>query len=243
MAALPQFFIDTDFKEHTDLWLDEDTAKHIVQVLRMQLGQQLQLTNGKGFTAIAAIKTAEKKKCSVSVNIVTFHELRQPALHLCIGFTKNTSRNEWLLEKATELGVRSITPLVATRTEREHIRYDRWRNILVASIMQSQQHYLPTLHEATKLDAVIDRYAHVQQKFIAHCIADRERHPLSRLLKPGRETLIFIGPEGDFTEDEVNLCMRHGFVAASMGAQRLRTETAAITACAYFNLVNHYDEV
>lgn len=239
MAVLSQFFIDTDFKEHADLWLDEDTAKHVVQVLRMHTGQQLQLTNGKGFTAVATIKVAEKKKCSVAINAVTFHQLPQPALHLCVGFTKNTSRNEWLLEKATELGVRSITPLIATRTEREHIRYDRWRNILVASIMQSQQHYLPHLHEASTVQSVVDRYAHVQQKFIAHCIADHERRSLSELLKPGRETLIFIGPEGDFTEDEVNLCMRHGFVAVSMGAQRLRTETAAITACAYFNLVNH----
>jgi len=239
MAVLPQFFLDRDFKEHTEIGLDEDTAKHIVQVLRMQPGEQVQLTNGKGFTAVATIKDAAKKKCSVSLDAVTFHEQKQSTLHLCVAFTKNTSRNEWLLEKATELGVRSITPLMATRTEREHIRYDRWRNILVAAIMQSQQYYLPVLNEASTMDKVLKQYGHVSQKFIAHCIAAHQRQPLSEVLKPGTETLILIGPEGDFTEDEVDLCMRHGFVAVSMGAQRLRTETAAMTACAYFNLVNH----
>ncbi|OJW81930.1 MAG: hypothetical protein BGO69_15545 [Bacteroidetes bacterium 46-16] len=219
--------------------LDEDTARHVVQVLRMTAGAQLQLTDGKGHLATASIVSAGKKKCMVRLEVVDTYEAPATALHLCVAFTKNTSRNEWLLEKATELGVCSITPLLAARSERERIRYERWHNILVAALIQSQQYYLPVLHEAMAPAEAIMMHKGIAQKLVAHCIAGRERKPLGEMLKPAKDTVILIGPEGDFTEEEVNLCISAQYAAVSMGMQRLRTETAAMAACAYFNLINH----
>jgi 16S rRNA (uracil1498-N3)-methyltransferase len=158
-------------------------------------------------------------------------------LHLCVGFTKNNSRNEWLLEKATELGVASIIPIAVSRSEKTHVRSDRWQKILQSAILQSKQHYVPILSEITSLEKVLDRFNGSAQKFVAHCIDDKNKRPLAEMLKPTSDTVLLIGPEGDFTREEVNLCMKHGFTPVSLGTQRLRTETAAIAAVAFFNVV------
>lgn len=220
-----------------ELWLEEDTAKHVVQVLRMENGEQLRLTDGAGTLATATISNAQKKKCSVTLNEVQKFEPAATPFHLCVAFTKNTSRNEWLLEKATELGVTTIVPLIAARSERERFRHDRWQNILVSAMLQSQQYYLPELAEPAELPAVLKRFEAVKQKFIAHCISEEERTSISGSMAPHKETLIFIGPEGDFTSEEVALCMAQGCRPIVMGANRLRTETAAMAACAYFNMI------
>ena len=237
--ALAQFYHDALLKQGQEISLDEDTARHVVQVLRMVAGEQLQLTDGKGHVAITSIIQTEKKKCRLRVDAVTFHEAPAAGLHLCLGFTKNASRNEWLLEKATELGIKSITPLITTRTEREKLRYDRLKNILISALLQSQQYHLPMLHEAMSLKAALEYHKEAGQKLVGHCIDTLERKPLAGLLKPGKETVILIGPEGDFTEEEVNLCIEAQYAGVTMGTQRLRTETAAMAACAYFNLINH----
>jgi len=239
MSPLPLFFLDAPLKEGVETWLSEDTAKHIVQVLRMQSGEQLQLTDGKGRSSLVTIEKAEKKKCSIIPQKVVMHPRKHPTLHMGIAFTKNSSRNEWLLEKITELGVASITPLMATRTERERIRYDRWTNILVSALLQSQQYHLPKLNEAQSLKQILDNHGSAAQLLIAHCITEVDRQPLAYALDRGNETLILIGPEGDFTKEEVQMCMDANFVGISMGSTRLRTETAAMTACAYFNMVNY----
>lgn len=237
--ALPLFFHNAVLEQGKELWLDEDTARHVVQVLRMTVGEKMQLTDGKGHTSTAGILQADRKKCLVQLEEVIFHAAPAATLHLAIAFTKNSSRNEWLLEKATELGVRSIIPLSAVRSERERIRYDRWHNILVSALLQSQQYHLPLLSEAMTLPAIIEQYKNVEQKLIGHCIEELGRRPIQEMLKPGKETIVLIGPEGDFTEEEVNLCMKAHYEGVSMGTQRLRTETAAMAVCAYFNLVNH----
>jgi len=242
MASLPHFFYDTILKQGDTLWLDEATSRHVVQVLRMLPGERLQLIDGQGNTATVIIIVSEKKKCSVVIEQVLFHKEKSVGLHLCIAFTKNSSRNEWLLEKATELGVKSIIPLISARTERDKIRHERWRSILTAALLQSQQYYLPILAEPTTLQKALAAYASVPQKLIAHCITEQERTPLAALLKPAVETILLIGPEGDFTNDEVTLCEGQGYKGVSLGTQRLRTETAAMAACAYFNLINHEKE-
>ncbi len=239
MATLPLFYFDAIPAAGADTWLDEDTARHVVQVLRMQQGSMLKLTDGKGQEATVTVTIAEKKKCKVMVNTIDIHALPQPGLHLAIAFTKNASRNEWILEKATELGARSIIPLTATRTERERIRYDRWKSILTSAMLQSQQYHLPVLPEAMPLKQVLQQFADVPQKLVGHCIESKSRLPLSVSLTPHKETLLLIGPEGDFTTEEVDLCETAGCAGISMGDQRLRTETAAITACAFFNIINH----
>ncbi|HXS35362.1 MAG TPA: RsmE family RNA methyltransferase, partial [Flavipsychrobacter sp.] len=185
MTSLPQFFKEEIPQEGNEIKLDEDAGRHIVQVLRMGVGEKLQLTDGKGKAATVTIIKTEKKNCSVVINDIVFHQPKKAALHLGIAFTKNTSRNEWLLEKATELGVGSIIPIVAARTIKEKIRYDRWRNILVSALLQSQQYYLPKLHEATQLKDIIQLYNKVPQKLVAHCIDGYEKLTISKMLNPG----------------------------------------------------------
>ena len=143
-----------------------------------------------------------------------------------------------MLEKATELGVTAIIPIAAARSEKAHFRLDRWQKILMSAILQSRQHYLPHLADITSLGDVLKHFEQIPQKFVAHCYADGQRTPISTLLKPNVETVLLIGPEGDFTQEEVKMCIDNGFVPVSLGKQRLRTETAAITACAFFNVVN-----
>lgn len=239
MASLPLFYYNHPLCKNETVQLDEDTARHIVQVLRMQSGEQLQLTNGMGDVADAVITDAAKKRCAVTVSNVMHHEPAKHKLHLAVAFTKNTSRNEWLLEKATELGVSSIIPLLATRSEKEKIRAERWTGILVSAMMQSQQYYLPLLAQPTKLSDVIAQYNNTAQKLIGHCMDDTARVSLTKAMLPGKETIILIGPEGDFTKEEVTVCTQHGYAGISMASQRLRTETAAINVCAYFNTINN----
>lgn len=239
MASLAQFFFEGDLVKGATVAPDEQTAKHIVQVLRKQAGDKIKLSNGNGYIAIATITDAGKKKCSLSIDSVDFQEKEKSKLHLAVAFTKNSSRNEWLLEKATELGVSSIIPLSTTRTEKEHLRFDRLRTILVSAMLQSQGHYLPELTKATSLQELTEKYGSVAQKFIAHCMDGKEKQPLTTAMKAASETILLIGPEGDFTEEEVNLCETNGFRGISLGTRRLRTETAAMSACAYFNLINN----
>ena len=239
MSQLPRFFFNGPLIENTTVSLDADSAKHIWQVLRMEPDEKVILTDGKGTDAEGSIHTTERHKCDVTLNKVVFHPRKGRILHLCVGFTKNNSRNEWLLEKATELGVASIIPIVSSRSEKTHVRNDRWHKILQSAILQSQQYYLPYLAEITPLGKVLNQYNGDTLKLVAHCIAGSARTPISEMLKPSGETVLLIGPEGDFTQDEVNLSLEHGFKPVSLGLQRLRTETAAITAAAFFNVMNH----
>ena len=238
MTQLSRFFYNGTLTEGSTVSLDEATAKHIWQVLRMQADDKIMLTDGKGTIAEGTIHTAERHKCNVSIQKVTFHARAEAVLHLCVCFTKNNSRNEWLLEKATELGVGSIVIMSSDRSEKTHFRQDRWEKILTSAILQSQQSYLPQLTDVLPLKTILKQYKDVPQKFIAHCIDDKDKLSLSKVLKPGTETILLIGPEGDFTKEEVNLCIEHKFIPVSLGAHRLRTETAAITASAFFNVIN-----
>jgi len=234
--ALPLFFHHTALQTGVELALDEDTARHIVQVLRMHPGEKIRLTDGKGADVTAEIVRTEKKKCIVRTATVQRHEPPAQKLTLCMSFTKNAGRNEWLLEKATEMGVQVIVPLMTARTEREHFRFDRLNNILISAMMQSQQYYLPELKEPMPFKTAVTIAA--VQKLIAHCMEDRNRLPLHEALQPGKNTLICIGPEGDFTAEEVEDAIAGGFTGISLGTNRLRTETAAMAACAYFNMIN-----
>jgi 16S rRNA (uracil1498-N3)-methyltransferase len=239
MASLPLFFYDAPATQGSEILLDEDTSKHVIQVLRMKTGDKLALADGKGARFTTIIVSDNRKKCSVQVTEVQHFELPAARLHLAVGFTKNASRNEWLLEKATELGVCSIIPLNATRTEKEHSRFDRWHNILVSAMLQSQQYYLPALSPATSLMDLLDSYTSVPQKLIGHCDVTFARHSLRDAMAHNKETIMLIGPEGDFTPEEIRQCMDSGYTGVSMATQRLRTETAALNVCAYFNTMNH----
>jgi 16S rRNA (uracil1498-N3)-methyltransferase len=239
MSALPLFFQPHIGQVRESISLDEATARHIVQVLRMQAGDAIALTDGAGNSATAHITETSKKSCKLLIDSLEVHPLRAAFMHLGIAFTRHSGRNEWLLEKATELGVRSIIPLQTSRGLKEKFRYDRWHNILVSAMLQSQQYHLPQLSEPMSLQQLAGRFSTAPQKFMAHCMDNLERRPLASLLKPGLETVFLIGPEGDFTPEEVKLCSGAGFEGVSIGAQRLRTETAVLTVCAFFNVMQH----
>jgi len=224
--ALPFFYIE-DISSG-NIVLNEETSKHIVQVLRMQNGEQLQLTNGKGDLFTAAITDNNRKRCAV--NIIQTLQLKRPSINvsIAISLVKNNSRLEWFLEKATEIGVTEIIPLICTRTEKQHFRHERMNGILVSAMLQSQQTWLPVLQEPVKFADCVNK-ASQQQKLIAHCEDENSKVQLHSLL-PNTATsrLILIGPEGDFTKEEITLALNSTFAPVALGDTRLRTETAGL---------------
>ena len=234
--ALPFFYKEDLDAAAADVVLDEDASKHIVQVLRMQHGEKLQLINGKGDIFTCEIFSDNRKKCVVRV----FQRSRIPdpgsRITIAISLIKNSSRFEWFLEKATELGVSEIIPLICERTEKTAFKADRMKNILVSAMLQSQQCRLPVLTPPQKIQQVVASARH-QQKFIAHCI-DSEKRSLSQMINESLSSkIILIGPEGDFTPAEIEQALQNHFIAVALGETRLRTETAGIAAASLLCLV------
>jgi 16S rRNA (uracil1498-N3)-methyltransferase len=234
--ALPFFYEEDLVASSADVVLDEATSKHIVQVLRMQNGEQLQLTNGKGILFTAEITDNNRKRCTVKVIQTNNQQRATNNITIAISTIKNNTRFEWFLEKATEIGVTEIIPLVSTRTEKTVFKFGRMKSILVSAMLQSQQTWLPVLHEPVKFNELVKSSVH-QQKFIAHCMDDAKRS-LSDLNNESLfSKIILIGPEGDFTADEIELALQNHFSAVSLGHTRLRTETAGVVAATLLCLV------
>ena len=234
--ALPLFYKEDLNTSSTEVLLDEATSKHIVQVLRMQNGEQLQLTNGKGGLFTVEIIDNNRKRCAVKI-IETFNIQRSTNnITIAISLIKNSSRFDWFLEKATEIGVTEIIPLICERTEKTAFKSDRMKTILVSAMLQSQQCWLPVLHEPTKFNSLIQSSSH-QQKFIAHCMDDAKRNLADLNNESLSSKIILIGPEGDFTPEEIDLALQNHFSAVSLGETRLRTETAGIVAATLLCLV------
>jgi 16S rRNA (uracil1498-N3)-methyltransferase len=225
--ALPFFYIGTFDKAQKSLVLDEDTSRHVVQVLRMKQGEQLHLTDGLGHLLLAEITDDHKKHCSVTVRDVTFTPAAERKVTIAISNIKNASRFEWFLEKASEVGITEIIPLVCERTEKERFRYDRMNAICISAMLQSQQVWLPQLREPQPFKEVLEQTAAVA-KYIAHC-EDGPKNPLARQT-PQSTSIILIGPEGDFTPDEIGRALQKDFIPVSLGETRLRTETAGVVA-------------
>lgn len=223
--SLPYFYEPEIIPGNTAFTLSEETSKHCIKVLRMGKGEQLNLTDGKGNLFTASILIADKK--STEVKIDSAATIPQPKRRVTIGTSllKNTGRFEWFLEKATEIGVSEIIPLVCQRTERQHFRYDRMNNVLIAAMLQSQQAWLPELHEPRPFEQVL---VSPHQKFIAHC-EDQQKKAL-REHSINENVLMLIGPEGDFTPDEISSSLKNNFQPVSLGSTRLRTETAGVVA-------------
>jgi 16S rRNA (uracil1498-N3)-methyltransferase len=227
---LPFFYTDPFLPSDNIVVLNEENSKHIVQVLRMQNGKQIKLTDGFGNIFLAEITDAHKKKCTVK--IIERSEHGSPANKVCIALSpvKNNSRLEWFLEKATEIGVSEIVLLMCERTEKQNIRLDRMKGILISAMLQSQQAWLPILEEPKKYAAYI-KEAKAENKFIAHCEEDKKNSlKETTTIKPISNTTILIGPEGDFTPQEIALALENNFTPVALGNTRLRTETAALVA-------------
>ncbi len=226
--ALPFFYID-NYAGEKQLVLDEDTSRHVVQVLRMKAGEQINLTDGKGKLLTCEIKEAQKKHCVVEVRETKNEKPKTKNITIAISLLKNANRFEWFLEKATEIGVSEIIPLICDRTEKEKFRYDRMQGILISAMLQSQQCWLPVLHEPVEFAKAVTASA-VPQKFIAHC-EDGIKSPVTNTqINQSASSIILIGPEGDFTGEEIQLALQHTFIPVSLGDTRLRTETAGIVA-------------
>ncbi len=217
--------------------LPEDEATHALRVLRLQTGDEVTLTDGKGSFYRAEISAASGKRCLV--NILESQQqppLWQGHLHIAMAPTKNMDRTEWFAEKATEIGFDELTFLNCRFSERRVIKTERIRKILISAIKQSLKARLPLLNEMTDFHTFI-RQPFNEQKFIAHCY-EGEKPLLKDVLKRGQDALVLIGPEGDFSEEEVKAAVEQGFQPISLGRSRLRTETAALVACHILNLYN-----
>jgi len=233
--SLSFFYVPT--LQHLTIPLDEDTSKHMINVLRMQKGEEVLLTDGRGTKARAAIVDDNRKKTVVEILSTEVEEERQNKIAIGISLIKNTSRFEWFLEKATEIGVSEIIPLICTRTEKEKFRFDRLQHILISAMLQSQQCWLPFLHEPTEFEKTMR--LSFEQKFIAHCEETNKQPLSSHFLTNARSQFILIGPEGDFTSAEIEKALENNFDPVSLGSTRLRTETAGLVAAVL--LKNHAD--
>ena len=234
--ALPFFYIES-LTAKDNLVLNEETSKHIVQVLRMQNGEQLQLTDGKGNLFTTEITDNNRKKCTVKILQTSNLKPQTSNITIAISLVKNAHRFEWFLEKATEIGISEIIPLICSRTEKQHFRLDRMQSVLISAMLQSQQTFVPVLHEPIKFTEVINK-ATQEQKFIAHCEDENNKVQLtSQLLKSSLAKLILIGPEGDFTKEEIHFAIQNNFIPVALGNTRLRTETAGMVAATLLRLV------
>ena len=231
--ALPFFYIEKLTTQ--PVVLNEETSKHIVQVLRMQNGEQLQLTDGKCNLFTCEIIDNNRKRCAVTIKETVHTKPQTPNISIAISLLKNSGRFEWFLEKATEIGVAEIIPLICTRTEKIAFKHERMNSVLISAMLQSQQTYLPQLHEPVKFNEAISK-ATQQQKFIAHCEDENKKVQLSTI-KQFNNAAILIGPEGDFTKEEIALALKNNFTPVALGDTRLRTETAGVVAATLLRLV------
>lgn len=217
--------------------LPEEEAAHALRVLRLQPGDEVMLTDGKGNFYRARISLVAHKRCLVDILTVERQEpLWTGHLHIALAPTKNMDRTEWFAEKATEIGMDELTFLNCRYSERKVIKTDRIRKILVSAIKQSLKARLPQLNEMTDFKTFITQPFN-GQKFIAHC-HESEKPLLKDVVCKGEDAVVMIGPEGDFSEEEVQMAVKAGFRPISLGRSRLRTETAALVACHILNLQN-----
>lgn len=217
--------------------LNEEESRHCVKVLRLESGSMLQLVDGKGGFYTAVIEDPHPKRTKIKVlSVQKDYGKRNHYLHIAIAPTKNIERMEWFLEKATEIGIDEITPLICDRSERREVKAERLNKVITSAVKQSIKAYHPKLNEAERFSDFILNNAH-SQKFIAHCI-ESEKFALKEQIKLNSDYLVLIGPEGDFTPNELNAAIKQDFIAVSLGNSRLRTETAALEACFEINFLN-----
>lgn len=217
--------------------LDETESKHAVRVLRLISGDHIQLIDGKGNFHEAVIKDAHPKRCQVQI-IETQAEFgkRNHYLHMAVAPTKNIDRFEWFLEKATEIGIDEITPILCEHSERKVIKNERLEKVIVSAMKQSLKAYLPKLNPLTPIKDILSAEFD-GNKYVAHCY-EQDKRQLKNEATNSNSNLILIGPEGDFSESEIELALQNKFTPVSLGESRLRTETAAVVACHTVNLMN-----
>lgn len=221
---------------HNIINLSEEESKHCVRVLRLKLGDIVWVTDGIGKMYKTSIVDYNKKNCVLQVvEVFENYEKRPFKLHIAISPLQSSDRLEWFVEKATEVGIDEITPILCEHSERKNINIERLQKVAVSAMKQSLKAYLPKINPLIKFqDFIIKGFD--GQKGIAYC-SDERQHIID-WYKKSSDCLILIGPEGDFSQKEIDLALQNKFIGISLGNSRLRTETAAITACAALNLIN-----
>ncbi|MDG5800087.1 16S rRNA (uracil(1498)-N(3))-methyltransferase [Marinilabiliaceae bacterium ANBcel2] len=216
--------------------LNKKESHHCIKVLRHKKGDAIKIIDGKGRLFYVSITDDSPKECSVLIDKQINAQYDNAKGHIAIAPTKSNDRTEWFVEKATELGINSITPLFCENSIRKSIKPYRLEKIITSAIKQSGELYRPVLNESIPFKELINK-EFKGDKFIAYCNNKDSKH-LKELVKKGRETLIVIGPEGDFSQEEIELAQQKGFIPVSLGSKRLRTETAAIVANNIIQLIN-----
>jgi len=225
-----QLFYNPNIDENTDSFtFDKEESKHIIKVLRKKDGDILFVTNGLGYLFECEITLASDNKCNVKINSFEKKPPSKFHLHIAVAPTKMNDRFEWFLEKATEIGIQEITPIICDRSERKVINKDRFDKIILSALKQSNELYLPKLNEAVSFKEFI-KNKNTGLQLIAHC-EETNKKTLKSVLKPNEDITILIGPEGDFSIKEIELALANDYIPVSLGNTRLRTETAALVAC------------
>ncbi|TDG37240.1 16S rRNA (uracil(1498)-N(3))-methyltransferase [Pedobacter changchengzhani] len=218
--------------------LNEEESKHCVRVLRLPVGGIINLIDGIGGFYTAEILSDNPKKVNLKIlQVEKEFQKRNHYLHIAVAPTKNIDRLEWFLEKATELGIDEITPIISDRSERKIVKNDRLNKVITSAVKQSIKAYHPKLNEAISLNGFL-KMPFEGDKLIAHCVADDNKKYIADLIQPNGNYLILIGPEGDFSLEEVNLALNIGYKPITLGNNRLRTETAALATCFEVNYLN-----
>ena len=236
-----QLFYNPDIDETTKSFsFDKEESKHIIKVLRKKDSDILHVTNGSGLLFETEITLASDNKCIVEVLSIKKSPEPKFRLHLAVAPTKMNDRFEWFLEKATEIGIQEITPIICDRSERKVINLERFEKIILSAMKQSNETFLPKLNDAISFKEFI-KQKNKGLQFIAHC-EETDKKSLKGALKPNEDVTLLIGPEGDFSDKEIALAIENNFQPVTLGNTRLRTETAAVAAChsvVFFNEVSN----
>ncbi len=212
--------------------LTPEESKHLLKVLRARKGDTVLFTDGKGHLANTILDQENIKGCICRINDIAFVPPDPRTMHLAVSTLKNNNRFEWLIEKAVELGVHKITPLLCERTEKPFVRRERLEKIMISAMKQSERLYLPMLAPPEHYNTLVTK-CNEQLRLIPHC-ASGEKETVAAIQTLPTSVVILIGPEGDFTAKEIDLALQHRFTPVTLGKARLRTETAAIALLSHF---------
>ena len=226
-----------------EIFLDEEESKHCVRVLRMKKDDEVELIDGKGSSAIAKIIDDNPKRCVLNIINRKSHILnRTYKIHIAVAPTKNFDRMEWFIEKAVEIGIDEISFIECKNSERVKVNMQRWEKVAISAMKQSKQFWLPKINDVRKSDEVMKELSDEELKLIAFCETDIKQTLHHQITKSSNHQItILIGPEGDFTKDEIDFAIKNNFKTVSFGENRLRTETAALYACMVINILTSHE--
>lgn len=222
-----------------DITLSPEESAHCVRVLRLGAGEKVRVIDGNGGYYHAVIAVPDAKHCKLTVTgAIAIQAQRNYSIHIAIAPTKNMERFEWFIEKSVEIGIDTITPLLCHHSERRVLKTDRLERLIISTMKQAVIPKHPMLHELTGFKEFVTKQGkNDTDLFIAHC-EETDRRKLSDVCRPGRSTLVLIGPEGDFSPDEIELAISKEFIPVTLGGNRLRTETAGVLVCSYISALN-----